>query len=754
MNLDKTLPANILKRTQPARRSLRTRWRLYMVLGMNLLMLLVIGSVSAVTVANQYRTLSHLHETSAAQVRIAVQQQFATVRHTMRAAAQRDPAVWPDLVAAAPGLTQLCATTPDDAPAACVPAEADRAAGVRLEEAGLIAWVDAPALLADTLAADIGAAGYSYLVAEDGALVVLPPDQDGRDLPDVAAYDVYQSAQAGDPQFTLYDGITGGRVLGRGEAIAGTPFVVITEAPLSDLAPFVVRLVALWVMGLVLTAVVGEILVHRILRTVLGPVDVLRKGARAVGGGDYTYRIRIPRSADRELAELGQAFNTMIVRLQESQQQIAAYTTEMETIVDLRARELSRKAMQLEVAAEVSSKIATILDPDELMNQVVKLLRERFQVYRAAIIEVGQDGRLTLGTEQHLASPPELTTRDAEHSVVAWVARHGEMLYVPNVTQDPRYLRLAEFPASQCELAIPLQFGGRVIGVLNLESEHRDAFARDDIAVLESLANEIAVSLHNAHTFEALEDANRELAQATLHAKQANVLKSRFLLNASHKLRTPLNAVIGYSETIVSGVYGDLPETVLDRQRRILENGRQLQALIEDMLDLSAIESGHMELDLTAVELPPLMREVMNAAQALHQTGYPAHDITLHLELPDTLPPVRADVNRLRYMLINLMSNAVKFTESGSVTMHAEATAEAVLVHVADTGPGIREAELAHLFEPFQHQRGSTASSGKGTGLGLPVSKLLAEMHGGDLTVETQLHAGSTFTLRLQRDDV
>lgn len=618
----------------------------------------------------------------------------------------------------------------------------------------LVARLDPQALWQLAVTPVVGEGGYTYVVDEHGGILATAPGQPLPDERQPADFTGFIRARKGEPEMVLYRGLEDDLVLGRGTAIPDTSWYVMTETPLTDFTPLIVRLVALWVLALGLTFLVGEWMIRRILRMVLTPLDMLQKAARAVGGGDYRYRVRLPDSTDRELTALGNAFNEMTTRLQDSQEQIDAYTHEMEEIVDLRARELSRKALQLEVAAEVSGKIATILDPRMLIEQVIDLIQQRFRIYHVDILTVNPDTGLILsGRSRDGLEIPPISIQDENTSVIAWVARFGQTLYVPDVGQEPRYRRLSLLPASQSELAIPLKFGGRAIGVLNLEAEHRHAFPRDEIAVLESLANEIAVSMHNAQVFTALETANRDLAQATLQAKQANLLKSRFLLNASHKLRTPLNAIIGYSETILSGMYGDIPDKAIDRQRRILDNGRHLQALIEDILDLSSIETGSMELNLSWVEVEPLLDEVMNAARALHQTGYPDHDLDLRLDIDGALPSVRADLDRLRYILINLLGNAVKFTESGEVVMSATLANGSLLISVRDTGPGIPDDEQTYLFEPFQHQKGSTASEGKGTGLGLPVARLLALMHGGDLTVISTVHRGSTFTLRLPCPD-
>lgn len=719
-----------------------------MILGMNLVAVIVASSATLIMLLEQRQSVRRLHDTTARQVQDAAQIALDDVQRALTAAAGESPdeAALARLKAGYPALRAVHTGPADGSePTTRIAADAITLAVPLADGSGaLIADLDPAALWQRAVAVPVGKKGYVYLVDESGAPLALPRSAER----DPAGFSVIADARAGQSASRLYRGLAGGWVIGR--AVPASGYTVVAETPLSEFVPTLVRLVALWLMALAITAFVGETLLRRILRAVLAPLDILSQGAQRVGAGDYGSRIRLPSGTERELIDLARAFNDMTHRLQESQRQIDAYTHEMEDIVDLRARELSRKALQLEVAADVSHKIATIRDPRALVREVVDLIRGRFEVYHVEILLVDDDTGAILPGDDSRAALASLTLHDSERSVIAWTARHGHTLYVPDVTQEPRYRRDPALPASRCELAIPLRFGERVIGVLNLESAHANAFPRDEIAVLESLANEIAVSLHNAQVFAALETANRELAQASLQAKQANTLKSRFLFNASHKLRTPLNAIIGYSETMLSGVYGDLPSLVLDRQRRVLENGRSLQALVEDMLDLSAIETGQMTLNLLWFNPEPLLGEVMNAARALHQTGYADHTLALRLELHNQpLPPVWADVDRLRYILINLMSNAIKFTPDGEIIMTAGVADDHVVIQVQDTGPGIAEDDLRYIFEPFQHQRGATEAEGKGTGLGLPVSRLLALRQGGDLTVESRLHQGSTFTLRL-----
>lgn len=762
---------------------LRKRWRLHLMVGMNLLVLLVVGIASAITLLGQRDAVDRLHRAVARQVEAALttsldqMQQALTLTArdlgedntagdlagrlalhpaldtlaliepdgTLVASTARDPDApdlrWADGLACDPACLRDDATLPGDRPglALVLPAQD----GLRL-----VAMIDPQVLWQGILDARGSGDTAVAVITHEGTLLAVSSGQ--TVATDPGRLQVFRAARGGQASARLYRGLQGDWAVGRAEPYAGG--AILVETSLSALAVPLLRTAALWLIALVITALLGEWLVRRNLQPVIGPLELIRQGARAVATGDYRFRVRLPGGTGRELAELASAFNAMVERLDTSQRKLDTYTHEMQEIVDQRARELSRKALLLEVAAQVTNRIATNLDLRTLTDDVAALIQQRFEVYHVEILLVdGATGQIRPAGPQSKFPLPNLNARDADHSVIAWVARHGETRYVPDVTAESRYHPSPDLPASRSELAIPLKFDGRVIGVLNLEGDHRDAFPKDSATVLESLANGIAVSLHNAQTFSALEIANRDLAQATLTANQAAALKSRFLLNASHKLRTPLNTIIGYSETMLSGIYGALPDAVLDRQRRILENGRELQALIEDMFDLSAIEAGQMQLNLEWVSLPPLLEEVMNAARALHAAGYAGHTLDLRLDVPADLPLVQVDSDRLRYILITLMSNAVKFTPSGEVALRASFDDDWLYLRVHDSGPGITEDDQRYLFEPFQHQRGSVSRAGKGTGLGLPVSRLLAQRHGGDLTLESTPGAGTTFTLALPR---
>lgn len=235
-----------------------------------------------------------------------------------------------------------------------------------------------------------------------------------------------------------------------------------------------------------------------------------------------------------------------------------------------------------------------------------------------------------------------------------------------------------------------------------------------------------------------------ELSLAKERAEAASIAKSEFLAKMSHELRTPLNSVIGFTRLLLRQ---PLSETQLDYLRRIGSNGKHLLNLINELLDLARIEAGQMRLDIDTIFLLPLLREVIAQCegQALERK------LKLTLETPDTLPAIRADIARLRQILINLIGNAIKFTPQGHVALIAEMKADTLCIHVRDTGIGIAEHVLPHIFEPFRQGDDSSRRRFEGTGMGLAICHSLCEQMGFRLTISSQINQGSTFTLHIPR---
>jgi signal transduction histidine kinase/ActR/RegA family two-component response regulator len=257
--------------------------------------------------------------------------------------------------------------------------------------------------------------------------------------------------------------------------------------------------------------------------------------------------------------------------------------------------------------------------------------------------------------------------------------------------------------------------------------------------------------LQLTHAKSRLELMNVKLEQANHKAEEASQAKSTFLSNMSHELRTPLNVIIGYTSTMLDmpGMYNDIPLPTSYRGdvQLVKDNGYYLLGLINDILDLSKIEAGKLELHCTVVDLPEIFRGIMATSIGLVKDK----PVQVRPEFSDILPKVWADPIRIRQIILNLMSNAIKFTPTGSVTLQAYIEDQNVHISVIDTGIGIPEHALEHIFDRFEQAERDTDKHYGGTGLGLDISKQLALMHGGDLTVQSTVGQGSifSFTLRL-----
>ena len=251
----------------------------------------------------------------------------------------------------------------------------------------------------------------------------------------------------------------------------------------------------------------------------------------------------------------------------------------------------------------------------------------------------------------------------------------------------------------------------------------------------------------NSQLFDPIRRLNLQLERKNEELADASKLKSQFLANMSHELRTPLNSIIGYSELILDGMYGPLTEKQQDRLEKVHRNGKNLLALINDILDLSKIEAGRMELDLQEVEVPEVIEQVMAVVQPMAQEK----GLTLESRIAPNLRPVKADPDRLRQVILNLLSNAVKFTAEGSVTVDAGATSDSrcLELKVIDSGIGIAPDLHEVIFDEFRQADSTSTREFGGTGLGLAISRRLSRLHGGDIIVESAPGKGSTFTVTI-----
>ena len=316
-------------------------------------------------------------------------------------------------------------------------------------------------------------------------------------------------------------------------------------------------------------------------------------------------------------------------------------------------------------------------------------------------------------------------------------------MHYPDVEHGPdvpAYVQRSSKPVNtKAVILAPLLWEGRGIGAIFVGRGVAGPFSEKDIALLKTFADQAVIAIQNARLFREIQDKSRQLELANKH-------KSEFLANMSHELRTPLNAIIGFSEVLSEEMFGD----VNDKQREYLldihSSGHHLLSLINDILDLSKIEAGRMELDLSSFNLAMLLD---NATTLVRERAM-RQGLTLVLDVEDGIADWVADARKLKQVVINLRSNAVKFTPAGGrVTLRGRAREHAVEIAVIDTGVGIALEQQALVFEEFRQAGGDVLRKSEGTGLGLSLAKRFVELHGGTMRVESAPGQGSTFAFIL-----
>jgi signal transduction histidine kinase len=322
-------------------------------------------------------------------------------------------------------------------------------------------------------------------------------------------------------------------------------------------------------------------------------------------------------------------------------------------------------------------------------------------------------------------------------SVLGRTVLERKPIQVADVLADPDYSlqEIQKTVGFRTVLGVPLLREGNPIGAVVLMRLTVRPFTDRQIELAQTFADQAGIAIENVRLFDEIQDKSRQLAEASQH-------KSQFLANMSHELRTPLNAILGYTELMADGAYGEPSEKMLGVLKRLESNGKHLLGLINDVLDLSKIEAGQLVLELSDYSVQDIAQTVRSTLEPLAADK----KLAFKVEVAPQLRPGRGDGRRLTQVLINLVGNAIKFTDAGEVVIKAEANNGSFKVSVRDTGPGISDADQAKLFQEFQQADNTITRKKGGTGLGLAISKRIIEMHGGKIWIDSTVGQGSTFT--------
>ena len=587
----------------------------------------------------------------------------------------------------------------------------------------------------------VGMAGVAYVVDATGVLIAHPDislvlkRSDLESLPQVAALSDGSGASSplgrtpeGDEVFTAH------------AAIPTLKWTVFVESPRAEaLAPLYASLLRsglLLTAGLLISAVASFFLARALVR----PLKALQEGAARIGAGELEQKISV-RTGD-ELEGVAEQFNRMGANL-------SASYADLEQKVHDRTAALTEALAQQTATSEVLTVISgSVADTAPVFETILDSCERLFAATGLAIFLVDEHDVLHANAHRgHVSAGIDAVAnefpRPLEGSATAIAARTRDVVHYPTVlgtADSPLPLRrLAETGGDFSIAFAPMIREGRLVGSIEVSRAPPAPFADKELTLLKTFADQAVIAIQNARLFSEIRSKSRELERANLH-------KSEFLANMSHELRTPLNAIIGFSEVLAEKMFGEVNDKQLEYLRDIHGSGHHLLSLINDILDLSKIEAGRMDLDLAEVDVSMLLDNCITLVRDRARD----QGLSLELDLDAALGPWVVDVRKLKQVLINLLTNAVKFTPAGGrVTLRARCAGDVLEIAVIDTGIGIAADQQALVFEAFRQAGGDYLRKSEGTGLGLSLARRFVELHGGTLRVDSVPGRGSTFVFTL-----
>jgi signal transduction histidine kinase/HAMP domain-containing protein len=497
----------------------------------------------------------------------------------------------------------------------------------------------------------------------------------------------------------------------------------------------IVIIAAIWLTSIVITR-----------RYISRPLLRLQESASSIAQGDLgTF---IDKSSSGEIGILAQHLDVMrgsikrlFEELSESKDKVEEYSRTLEHKVEVRTQELARSVKEMEALGEVSHAVSSTLDLQTVLATIVAHAAKLSGAEAGALYEFDEAiQEFRLRATHQLGDELIQIIRESRirlgKTVVGRAGMNRAPVQLPDILDEPPFplLEAIKQAGFRAMLAVPLLREDKLIGSLVVGRKTPGQFRKETVHLLENLAAHSALAIHNARLFREIEEKGRQLEIAGKH-------KSEFLANMSHELRTPLNAILGYTQLILDKIYGDVPEKIREVLERLEKNGVHLLGLINNVLDLSKIEAGRLSLSLNDYSIEEVVQTVFTAVESLAAEK----NLALKVTVPRSLTAGRGDGQRIAQVLLNLVGNAIKFTEEGEVRVDVTTSNGNFLVSVSDTGPGLSEADQQKIFEEFNQADNSSTRKKGGTGLGLSIAKRITEMHGGHIWVESSLGKGSTF---------
>jgi K+-sensing histidine kinase KdpD/DNA-binding response OmpR family regulator len=415
--------------------------------------------------------------------------------------------------------------------------------------------------------------------------------------------------------------------------------------------------------------------------------------------------------------------------------------------------ETQRRALELQAAAELARDTTSTLSLDILLNRIVNLLQERFGFYHTAIYLVDDTDMFLTIQEATGTAGVEMKKRQnriaiGSKSAIGLCAASGNPQMINDSSASQIFYSNPLLPESRSELVLPLKISDKVTGVIDIHSKRTNAFSISDITVFQILSDQVSIAIENAHAYEISQKAVEDM-------RELDRVKSQFLANMSHELRTPLNSVIGFSRVILKGIDGPINDVQKQDIGSIYSSGMHLLNMINEILDMSKIDAGKMELQTEASNISDVINSTISSAMGLVKDK----SINIVQKVAPDLPLVKMDQIRIGQVLTNLIANAVKFTEKGSIVVGADLSSSPegkpeIMVTVTDSGIGIAPEDQTKLFQRFSQVDDSPTRKTGGTGLGLSICRSLVELHNGRIgLLSSEVGKGSTFFFTLPLEE-